>query len=90
MYRKNEAGISGISKLMTLGDRKINGVDYFYVLDSFNKTTLQACGEAGGIGIDLATNLEWEEADFYDFFHNTPQGAEKIGQYLHRQLRHLE
>jgi len=90
MYHKNEDGLFGISKLMSLDDRKINGVDYFFVLDSLNQVTLQVCTEAGGIGIDLAKDLEWEEADFYDFFHNTPRGARKIGQYLYGQLEHID
>lgn len=89
MYSLEEDRVRGIAKEMALDGRQINGVDYYYVLDGLNRITLEVCAEAGGIGIDLARDMKWEEADFYDFFHNTPQGAEKVGRYLHRRLEHL-
>jgi hypothetical protein len=67
----------------------INAVDYFYMMQLLNETTLEACEEVGGIPIDLANGVEWEDADFYDFSHNSPPGAEKIGRYLYEKLQHL-
>lgn len=36
--------------------------------------------------LDLATELHFADGDFYDFEHNTPQGAEKIGHWLAGKL----
>jgi hypothetical protein len=30
--------------------------------------------------------VAWQDADFYDFVHNTPQGARKLGEYLAARL----
>ena len=43
----------------------------------------------GGVCVGLATEIDWKDDDFYDFFHNTPKGTRKIGTYLHRELREL-
>ena len=39
--------------------------------------------------IDLASHTGWDDTDFYDFAHNTPQGAEKVGVLLWRALRRI-
>ena len=39
--------------------------------------------------IDLAGELDFEDSDFYDSYHNTPQGAAKIGRYLYQKMAHL-
>jgi hypothetical protein len=41
------------------------------------------------MAIDLANEISWEDDDFYDFEHNTPQGTGKIGRYLHQHLEPL-
>lgn len=43
----------------------------------------------GGICIDLAKELTFEDEDFYDGAHNTPQGAKKIGRYLYTKLHNV-
>jgi len=57
------------------------------MMEILNKKTLETCRQIGGIPIDLANEVEWADEDFYDFFHNTPKGAKKIGQYLFTQLK---
>jgi hypothetical protein len=73
----------------TRGRTRINGVDYYYMMKMLNETTLATCLEIGGIPIDVANNIQWEDGDFYDNVHNTPQGAAKIGRYLYSELDHL-
>ncbi len=68
------------------GGKKINGIDSYLMMKVFNEKTLEVCREVGGICIDLASELEFDDDDFYDFAHNTPEGAEKIGHYLHKKL----
>ena len=52
-----------------------------------NDKTMEFCHAVGGICLDLASELEFNDSDFYDFYHNTPRGAEKIGLYLYQKLQ---
>ena len=67
----------------------INAVDYFHMMQLINKTTTKICTEIGGIPLDLANGIKWDDTDFYDFVHNTPSGAAKIGHYLYDNLLYL-
>ena len=64
-------------------------MDYFQLMELIHQSTLRVCKEEGGIPIDLARGVKWDDADFYDFVHNTPAGAKKIGTYLYEKLRPL-
>lgn len=48
----------------------------------FNRTLMQVCRQRNRVCIDLAADLPLEASDFYDFVHNTPTGARKIGGFL--------
>jgi lysophospholipase L1-like esterase len=52
------------------------------VLGLFNERTLSFCRRAGDLCIDLAGELALGLDDFYDFSHNNPAGAARIGDYL--------
>lgn len=65
---------------------RINGVDYYHMLRRLNQATLEECTVFGGVPLDLGAEIDWEEGDFYDFYHNTPQGAARIGRYLYAKL----
>ncbi len=88
-YRVSGDRVEGVEEPWLYDQVKYNGVDHYHMLRQLNRLTLQTCEEMGAIGIDLAEAVQWEDEDFYDFFHNTPQGARKVGVYLHQQLRHL-
>ena len=64
----------------------VNGVDYYYMLEKLNQSTLEAAQRSGALSIDLARDLSLEDTDFYDQEHNTPAGATTIGMYLYRRL----
>jgi len=66
---------------------EINGVDSCIMMRLINNKTMEFCHSLGGICLDLASELEFEDGDFYDFYHHTPQGAEKTGSYLYRKLQ---
>jgi lysophospholipase L1-like esterase len=66
-----------------------NGVDRGRILARFNAATLEVCRERHVTCFDLATELRFSEGDFYDYEHNTPQGAEKIGRWLAEKLAGL-
>ena len=66
-----------------------NGVDRGRALTLFNAATLDVCRYRHVACLDLATELQFGEGDFYDYEHNTPQGAEKIGRWLSAKLAGL-
>ncbi len=66
-----------------------NGMDYYLMLSAFNAVSLDQCRRHNGICIDLAADLAFEPADFYDPTHTTADGARKIGEFLFDRLRHL-
>jgi GDSL-like Lipase/Acylhydrolase family len=66
-----------------------NGVDRGRALTRFNAATLEVCRYRHVACLDLAAELPFSEGDFYDYEHNTPQGAEKIGRWLAGKLAGL-
>ena len=66
-----------------------NGVDQGRVLARFNAATLEVCRDRHVACLNLATELRFSDGDFYDYEHNTPQGAEKIGHWLAGKLAGL-
>ncbi|MCR6631426.1 MAG: GDSL-type esterase/lipase family protein [Magnetospirillum sp.] len=67
----------------------LNGIDQYRLLSAYNQATRQVCGDEGLLCLDLARELTFERGDFYDYLHNTPQGAEKIGRWLASKLAGL-
>jgi len=66
-----------------------NGVDQYNALAPYNSATRQVCRENGLLCLDLARDLAFADGDFYDYLHNTPAGAEKIGTWLYSKLAGL-
>ncbi|HSV28076.1 MAG TPA: hypothetical protein VLL76_00920, partial [Candidatus Omnitrophota bacterium] len=60
------------------------------LLSAFNAATLELCREDNLTCLDLASELDFADGDFYDVVHNTPQGAEKVGRWLAGKLTALE
>jgi hypothetical protein len=90
IYRKRPDGtIEGRASLDHYDDASMNGVDNYHIIQLFWTATMEECAKAGGICIDAADEVDWQEGDFYDVIHNTPQGAERLGVYLHSKLRDL-
>lgn len=56
------------------------------MLEPFNEMSLDLCARAGGICIDLAGELRFEQGDFYDHAHTTAAGSRRIGEYLFGKL----
>lgn len=77
----------GVAETERFEGVEINGIDGCIMMQTLNKKTMEFCLSVSGICVDLAGELEFEDADFYDFYHNTPRGAEKIGVYLSQKLR---
>lgn len=86
-YFKTENGeVIGMKDTLDFQGRKVNGVDLYSMHQLLNQTALRVCREGNCIPIDLAGELTFADQDFYDYYHNTPAGAEKIGRYLAAKL----
>ncbi|MCA1910119.1 MAG: GDSL-type esterase/lipase family protein [Magnetospirillum sp.] len=81
--------ISGGKLLGMVTDNGPNGIDQYNALAPYNAATRQVCRENGLLCLDLAKELTFADGDFYDYLHNTPQGAEKIGRWLYSKLAGL-
>ena len=86
-YRVTADGILGWNGVRSYEGRQINGVDYYYMMQRIDRVTKAVSHEQGAIFIDLASHPDWVDADFYDFSHMTPQGAEKVGRLLFQALQ---
>ncbi len=86
-YKYSKKKVVGFEEEFSVDGVSVNGVDIYYLLSQINEFTMKFCHETGGICLDLANQLSFEkEVDFYDYFHNTPSGTEKIGRYLTSKL----
>jgi len=87
--RPDGTGLVGDAAQVPYDRVEINGVDQFLMMDLLNKATLRKARELGCLAFDAANEIAWEDSDFYDFHHNTPQGARKLGRYLYQQLKDI-
>jgi len=85
-YKLKDDQIYGLSEEFSYEGIFVNGVDYYYMLRELHNTTVETARSVGAIALDLAGELQFEDDDFYDESHNTPQGTAKIGDYLYRKL----
>jgi len=67
-------------------DGKIS-TGFYEILTAINDVSMTVCREKGAVCVDLGRELQFEDGDFYDNVHNTPQGTAKIGRYLYRSLK---
>lgn len=81
--------LAGGKVLGMVTDEGPNGIDQYNALAPYNAATRQVCREHGLLCLDLAKELTFADGDFYDYLHNTPQGADKIGRWLYAKLAGL-
>lgn len=65
---------------------KLDGALAWRLLERYNDVTRQVGRERGVLTIDLARALPKDSTYFYDFFHMTNQGADRVGAILHDAL----
>jgi hypothetical protein len=76
----------GTAETTDYDGKEINGLDHCLMMELLNRKTMETCQASGSICIDLASELEFEDRDFYDYYHNNPKGTGKIGKYLYDKL----
>jgi hypothetical protein len=86
-YRSSDADVTGVTRRLRFEGQDINGVDYFRLRAMMDEATLEMCREFNGMPIAAASEVPWADEDFYDFVHNTPLGAQKLGRFLYESLR---
>jgi len=86
-YRITPDGFAGNSRIDSYDGHEFNGVDYFHMMRKIDSVTEAVASENGALFVDLASHTGWANTDFYDFAHMTPQGAEKVGVLLWRELK---
>ncbi len=88
-YRVTTTGIEGVAKTALYNNYLYNGVDYYFMMRKLDSVTKAVANETKAFFIDLSAYTDWDDNDFYDFCHNTPQGAKKIGAHLHGEIKKL-
>ena len=90
LYRVGRNGrIEGRASTEKYDKSLINGVDFYYIMREFWQATMEECEKSGGVCVDAGNEVPWQAGDFYDVIHNTPQGCDRLGVYLHAKLRDL-
>ena len=75
-------------KVLSIPDaRGIFPLDGYVAMMLFNESLLKTCRRVEAICVDLASELSFENGDFYDNVHTTPAGSRRIGDYLAAKLR---
>ncbi len=88
-YRITPDGLVGENTVSSYDGHEINGVDYCHMMRKLDGITKAVASEKDALFVDLASHHGWVDADFYDFAHMTPQGAEKVGELLWGALKNL-
>ena len=65
---------------------RINGAFAWRLLERYNDATRQVGVEHDVLVVDLARELPKDSTYFYDFFHMTNEGADRVGAILHDAL----
>lgn len=87
MFKINNSGIvQGVSETSFIEGYPYNGIDYYHLLNRLNDAMYKICKDNFKY-IDLTNAPVWDEKDFYDFFHNTPSGAKKIGEMIYEKIK---
>ena len=86
MFRRDGGRVTGVELDFEFHGHRFNGVDRYHILEMYNDVVRRVCRETGTPCIDLADGLALTDSDFYDFMHNTPAGARKIGDFLAEKL----
>ncbi len=81
---KNE--LEGQSETWNIYNEKYNGVDYYNFLNRLNERIKKVAGGTYLV-IDLTSKPIWRASDFYDFYHNTPIGAQKVGYQIFKEIK---
>lgn len=79
----------GLRSRIHIHDQDMNYADVSAIHQAVNKGLRGLCSERRLICLDVANDVAFDGDDFYDYLHNTPRGADKLGRYLADHLATL-
>ena len=81
-YFLKDSILYGFDSLFTKNNLQLNGLDYYYLEENLNQTTMKACQDANAICIDFGQYQSFNSHDFYDWVHTTPAAIKKFLRYF--------
>ena len=88
-YRITAAGIEGLEDTFFYDGYQYNGVDYYHMMKRLDSVTKTVAMEKNAQFVDLSASTAWNDADFYDQMHMTPQGVAKVGTLLYSAIKDI-
>ncbi len=85
MWKEENGKIFGVANTSEVDGIEVNGIDRYVMEIAMADAILNFCKERQLTCIDGHRALDASE-DFYDFAHNTPKGAERLGTYIGARL----
>jgi len=86
-HRIKDGKIEGVKHASEYESLPINGVDHYYMMRISDGVACSVAAKHDVMCVDMGGETFWEDSDFYDYAHMTPQGTEKTGKYLHAMLK---
>lgn len=87
IYHFQDDVLYGIKDSLKYGDFYINGVDYYKISNSYFSKLETFCDKHSVNYLDIFNYREWSEEDFYDYFHMTPIGTNKLSKVIFEQIK---
>lgn len=80
--------LTGVNlETVKLTSNQTNGKLFWQILELYNNITKQTYKETNIYNIDLANVLPKDSRYFYDVLHYTNEGAEKVAEIIHGELK---
>jgi lysophospholipase L1-like esterase len=89
-WNADSAPPRGVKGVVQAHDRSMNYADVAFLHQAVNRALVDYCAKNNVICLDVANDVKFDADDYYDYLHNTPKGAEKIGRYLAERLSALD
>ena len=74
--------VHGLKDTIPVLGATVNYADVSALHRHLNSQLIRHCAANGITCFDLASDVTFGPDDYYDYLHNTPAGAEKIGTYV--------
>jgi len=85
LYQLRNGEILGVEEVNYIEETyAYNGVGYYKLLNKLNEVIKEVVYEEQVI--DLTNDEDWQAEDFYDYYHMTEVGAEKLGKKIFKRL----
>lgn len=88
-YRRDRGQVEVLYHGLTYNGVALTGMDFYFMMRMLNERTLKVAADLGCPSFDLDAEVDFTEGDFYDYGHNTPAGAERVGIYMARKIGEL-